>query len=91
MGSEATIVSASYLNSELILSHLSESNQRPTDYKSVALPAELKWHKELISKYFHRFTQLYPETPSIVRDLEFLMLVLRIENLRSAELKWHLH
>ena len=25
------------------LSHLSESNQRPTDYKSVALPAELKW------------------------------------------------
>ncbi len=24
-------------------SHLSESNQRPTDYKSVALPAELKW------------------------------------------------
>ena len=26
------------------LSHLSESNQRPTDYKSVALPAELKWH-----------------------------------------------
>ena len=26
-------------------SHLSESNQRPTDYKSVALPAELKWRK----------------------------------------------
>ena len=26
-----------------LLSHLSESNQRPTDYKSVALPAELKW------------------------------------------------
>ena len=25
------------------MSHLSESNQRPTDYKSVALPAELKW------------------------------------------------
>ncbi len=25
------------------LSHLPESNQRPTDYKSVALPAELKW------------------------------------------------
>ena len=23
---------------------MSESNQRPTDYKSVALPAELKWH-----------------------------------------------
>jgi hypothetical protein len=30
------------------LSHLSESNQRPTDYKSVALPAELKWHFSLI-------------------------------------------
>jgi hypothetical protein len=28
---------------KLFLSHLSESNQRPTDYKSVALPAELKW------------------------------------------------
>ena len=27
-----------------LLSHLSESNQRPTDYKSVALPTELKWH-----------------------------------------------
>ena len=27
----------------LLLSHLSGSNQRPTDYKSVALPAELKW------------------------------------------------
>ncbi len=26
-----------------IVSHLPESNQRPTDYKSVALPAELKW------------------------------------------------
>jgi len=26
------------------MSHLSGSNQRPTDYKSVALPAELKWH-----------------------------------------------
>lgn len=25
------------------MSHLPESNQRPTDYKSVALPAELKW------------------------------------------------
>ena len=25
-------------------SHLSDLNGRPTDYKSVALPAELKWH-----------------------------------------------
>lgn len=24
-------------------SHLSESNRRPTGYKSVALPAELRW------------------------------------------------
>ena len=31
------------LISYYLLSHLSESNQRPTDYKSVALPAELKW------------------------------------------------
>jgi hypothetical protein len=31
------------LKAELYLSHLPESNQRPTDYKSVALPAELKW------------------------------------------------
>ncbi len=30
-----------------IWSHLSESNGRPTDYKSVALPAELKWHIQL--------------------------------------------
>ena len=30
------------------MSHLPESNQRPTDYKSVALPSELKWRvKEL--------------------------------------------
>jgi hypothetical protein len=33
-----------YLPGFTIQSHLSESNQRPTDYKSVALPAELKWH-----------------------------------------------
>ena len=26
------------------MSHLPESNWRPTDYKSVALPAELRWH-----------------------------------------------
>ena len=33
-----------YLNLSLEnQSHLPESNQRPTDYKSVALPAELKW------------------------------------------------
>ena len=31
-----------------------ESNPRPTDYKSVALPAELRWHeKSLISEYIH--------------------------------------
>jgi hypothetical protein len=32
------------------LSHLSESNQRPTDYKSVALPAELKWQIHLLNQ-----------------------------------------
>ncbi len=31
------------------MSHLSESNQRPTDYKSVALPAELKWRIHVFS------------------------------------------
>ena len=39
----------------MCLSHLSESNQRPTDYKSVALPTELKWrmesNKELPQKF----------------------------------------
>src|SRR5262245_2550381 len=30
-------------NCKMFPSHLSESNQRPTDYKSVALPSELKW------------------------------------------------
>ena len=34
---------ATWLLAPLNQSHLSESNQRPTDYKSVALPAELKW------------------------------------------------
>ena len=38
------LVAGSYL---LFRSHLSESNQRPTDYKSVALPAELKWHLKM--------------------------------------------
>jgi len=32
---------------------LSESNQRPTDYKSVALPAELKW------QFLHKFWPPY--------------------------------
>ena len=30
-------------------SHLSDLNGRPTDYKSVALPAELKWHIQLVT------------------------------------------
>ena len=39
------------------LSHLLESNLRPTDYKSVALPAELRWRlmytkKELPQKFW---------------------------------------
>src|SRR5437773_5465515 len=41
------------------LSHLSESNQRPTDYKSVALPAELKWQ---ILKLFLASNQQHPDT-----------------------------
>ena len=39
------------------MSHLLESNLRPTDYKSVALPAELRWrykkaNKELPQKFW---------------------------------------
>ena len=34
-----------------IWSHLSGSNQRPTDYKSVALPAELKWRVKELNFY----------------------------------------
>ncbi len=30
--------------SKNLLSHMTGSNRRPTDYKSVALPAELMWH-----------------------------------------------
>jgi hypothetical protein len=44
-------------NSPHVMSHLSGSNQRPTDYKSVALPAELKWHfKELAFEIFLKRT-----------------------------------
>jgi hypothetical protein len=32
------------------LSHLSDSNQRPADYKSAALPTELKWPIHFYSK-----------------------------------------
>ncbi len=39
------------------MSRLPESNQRPTDYKSVALPAELKWRIEL--GYFTSFIQYF--------------------------------
>jgi hypothetical protein len=35
-------------------SHLPESNQRPTDYKSVALPTELKW-LTMLNKELTRF------------------------------------
>ncbi len=34
-----------YISNLQNLSHLPESNWRPTDYKSVALPTELRWHK----------------------------------------------
>ena len=44
------------------LSHLPESNQRPTDYKSVALPAELKWPICLVAqtKFLLTFMSDYP-------------------------------
>ena len=48
-----------YLPGKLIYqSHLSESNQRPTDYKSVALPAELKWHYSYRT-YFSGYSRIY--------------------------------
>ena len=40
----STITNSSAVDRGKQMSHLPESNQRPTDYKSVALPAELKWH-----------------------------------------------
>ena len=59
----ATLVTA-LLNKELFLSRKLESNQRPTDYKSVALPTEL--FRLVISKNnFIDLSRLY-------RDLDFL-------------------
>jgi hypothetical protein len=43
MGFSLSISQLSISKFQNSVSHLSESNQRPTDYKSVALPAELKW------------------------------------------------
>ena len=56
-------------------SHLSESNQRPTDYKSVALPAELKWHIHL---HFIPLRFVTNDLPDPYRDA------------LPTELKWHL-
>ena|GEM_PF-940480 len=39
----ATLVFPHFWEKPGCMSHQSESNQRPTDYKSVALPAELWW------------------------------------------------
>ena len=43
------------------MSHLSESNQRPTDYKSVALPAELKWLAYIYQKAHPGKQQIFKE------------------------------
>jgi hypothetical protein len=39
------------------VSHLPESNQRPTDYKSVALPAELKWLLSMVITNLFQYFQ----------------------------------
>jgi hypothetical protein len=49
----------------IIWSHLPESNWRPTDYKSVALPTELKWQC---------FTYRYFPCPRYFLKLRFLLL-----------------
>ena len=51
------------------LSHLSESNQRPTDYKSVALPAELKW-RFLVIHFIQMIVKLLLEIAAIASGNE---------------------
>jgi hypothetical protein len=46
-------------------SHLPESNQRPTDYKSVALPAELKWQSFTYPAI--PFTKLFGKSPGPIQ------------------------
>jgi hypothetical protein len=53
------------------MSHLPESNQRQTDYKSVALPAELKWrsilsiHEIRFIQFLNTFKTIFPVFPNI--------------------------
>jgi hypothetical protein len=62
------------IGSEIFPSHLSESNQRPTDYKSVALPAELKWQSNITCPA--PLAVVPPTLPTTSRDA------------LPAELKW---
>ena len=39
-----------YLLIHNITSHREDSNLRPTDYKSVALPTELRWHRTILNQ-----------------------------------------
>src|SRR6188768_3301009 len=50
-----------------ILSHLPESNWRPTDYKSVALPAELRWRITVSTNAGHSCGNGNKELPLILR------------------------
>jgi hypothetical protein len=51
------------LEPALFLSHLSDSNQRPADYKSAALPTELKWQKRVKINPTKNFTSMHTNAP----------------------------
>ena len=42
----------------VFLSHMTDSNRRPTHYECVALPTELKWHLFTIGRWLLAFDQL---------------------------------
>ena len=88
-----------------MLSHLSESNQRPTDYKSVALPAELKWPISILLTKLVPLIDLpeYKLRDALPAELKWPISILltklvplidlpeyKLRDALPAELKWHL-
>ena len=52
-------------------SHLSDSNQRPADYKSAALPAELKWPVYILHAFdFQRAKKNSPQKFGMAKVME---------------------
>ena len=49
---------------------MSESNQRPTDYKSVALPAELKWPANIPEAHPGKTTIIFKEKLPVFSGLQ---------------------